>query len=84
MNMKDDDVEYTLWRLINDVLSDEAVATVTKIGGRCRLAIVSHVEGAMFEEWYPDVETLTREATDQRIELERQGWADSLETAQND
>lgn len=76
VNTKDDDVEYTLWRLTHDALSDEVVATVSRVGEMCRLAIVSGVEGAIFEESYPDIETLMREAKDQRIELERQGWAE--------
>ena len=67
-------VEYTLWRLTNDVLSDEVVATVTRAGETCRLAIVSGVEGSIFEESYPDLETLLVDAHEHRIELERQGW----------
>ena len=68
------DVEYTLWHLTNDVLSDEVVATVTRAGETCRLAIVSGVEGSIFEESYPDLETLLVDASEHRIELERQGW----------
>ena len=66
-------VEYTLWRLTNDVLSDEVVATVTRAGETCRLAIVSGVEGSIFEESYPDLETLLVDAQEHRIERERQG-----------
>jgi hypothetical protein len=69
----------TLWRLINDVLSDEVVATVTRSGGTCRLAIVSGVEGSIFEESYPDIETLLQDAREHRIELERQGWTEDGE-----
>ena len=68
------DVQYTLWHLTNDVLSDEIVATVTSVGESCRLAIVSGVEGSIFEESYPDIETLLLDAKEHRIELERQGW----------
>jgi hypothetical protein len=69
-----DVVAYTLWHLTNDVLSDEVVATVTRAGEICRLAIVSGVEGSIFEESYPDLETLLLDANEHRIELERQGW----------
>lgn len=79
MSKRNEGVEYTLWRLTNDALSDEVVASVIRAGEACRLAIVSGVEGAIFEESYPDIETLMLDATDQRIELERQGWTEDEE-----
>jgi len=65
----------TLWRLTHDGLSDEVVATVTRVGSTCHLAIVSGVEGAIMEESYADIDTLLREAKERRIELESQGWS---------
>jgi len=69
-----DDGVRTLWRLTNEALSDTVVATATEAGGQCHLTIVSGVEGSIMDASYPDVETLLREASDHRMELERQGW----------
>jgi hypothetical protein len=71
---KHDVAASMLWRLTHDGLSDEVVATVTRVGDMYRLAIVSGVEGSIMEESYPDIEALLREASEQRFELERQGW----------
>ena len=50
----------TLWRLTHDALSDEVVATVTRVGSMCHLTIVSGVEGSIMEESYADKPLLYR------------------------
>ena len=70
----------TLWRLTHDALSDEVVATVTRVGSMCHLTIVSGVEGSIMEESYADIDTLLREAQERRNELEQQGWSGDAES----